>query len=146
MEQIIARCAGLDVHKQTVAVCIGVLGPAGDREQPVRTVGTMTADLLALRDWLTAHGVTHVALESTGVYWKPVDYVLEDAFRCLLVNAAPMHNVPGRKTDVQDCAWIAQLLEHGLLRGRFVPPAPIRALRDLTRYRKALIQERGRET
>lgn len=145
MEQMIERCAGLDVHKQTVAVCIRVPGPAGDREQHVRTFGTMTADLLALRDWLTAHGVTHVALESTGVYWKPVYYVLEDAFRCLLVNAAHMHNVPGRKTDVQDCAWIAQLLEHGLLRGSFVPPVPIRELRDLTRYRKVLIQERTRE-
>lgn len=145
MEQVIERCAGLDVHKQTVAVCIRVPGPAGDREQHVRTFGTMTADLLALRDWLTAHGVTHVALESTGVYWKPVYYVLEDAFRCLLVNAAHMHNVPGRKTDVQDCAWIAQLLEHGLLRGSFVPPVPIRELRDLTRYRKVLIQERTRE-
>lgn len=145
MEQMIERCAGLDVHKQTVAVCIRVPGPAGDREQHVRTFGTMTADLLALRDWLTAHGVTHVALESTGVYWKPVYYVLEDAFRCLVVNAAHVHNVPGRKTDVQDCAWIAQLLEHGLLRGSFVPPVPIRELRDLTRYRKVLIQERTRE-
>lgn len=137
MEQVIERCAGLDVHKQTVAVCIRVPGPAGDREQHVRTFGTMTADLLVLRDWLTAHGVTHVALESTGVYWKPVYYVLEDAFRCLLVNAAHMHNVPGRKTDVQDCAWIAQLLEHGLLRGSFVPPVPIRELRDLTRCQRS---------
>jgi transposase len=145
MEQMIERCAGLDVHKQTVVVCIRVSRPAGDREQHVRTFGTMTADLLALRDWLTAHGVTHVALESTGVYRKPVYDVLEDAFRCLLVNAAHRHNVPGRKTDVQDCAWIAQLLEHGLLRGSFVPPVPIRELRDLTRYRKVLIQERTRE-
>jgi transposase len=111
------------VHKQTVAVCIRVPGPAGDREQHVRTFGTMTADLLTLRDWLTAHGVTHVALESTGVHWKPVYDVLEDAFRCLLVNAAHMHNVPGS----------------------FVPPTPIRELRDLTRYRKVLIQEGTRE-
>ncbi len=102
MEQVIERCAGLDVHKQTVAVCVRGPGPAGDREQQVRTFGTMTADLLALRDWLTAHRVTHVAMESTGVYWKPVYYVLEAAFICLLVNAAHMHNVPGRKTDVQD--------------------------------------------
>jgi transposase len=106
----------------------------------------MTADLLALRDWLTAQEVTQVAMESTRVYWKPIYYVLEEAFTCLLVNAAHMRNVPGRKTDVQDCVWIAQLLQHGLLRGRFVPPVPIRELRDLTRYRKGLIQERVRET
>jgi transposase len=104
----------------------------------------MTTDLLALGDWLEAHGVTQVAMESTGVYWKPIYYALEDRFTLMLVNAAHMRNVPGRKTDVQDCAWIAQLLEHGLLRGSFVPPAPIRELRDLTRYRKTLIQERQR--
>src|SRR6516165_8043082 len=104
----------------------------------------MTEDLLALRDWLAAHEVTHVAMESTGVYWKAVYYVLEDAFTVLLVNAQHMKNVPGRKTDVSDCAWIAQLLEHGLLRSSFVPPAPIRELRDLTRYRKSLTEERTR--
>lgn len=146
MEQLIARCAGLDVHKETVVVCVRVPGPGLDRLQHVRTFGTMTADLLALRDWLTAQDVTQVAMESTGVYWKPVYYVLEEAVTCLLVNAAHMRNVPGRKTDVQDCVWIAQLLEHGLLRGSFVPPVPIRELRDLTRYRKVLIQERVRET
>lgn len=145
MDRLIERCAGLDVHKTTVAVCVRVPGPTGAREQHVRTFGTMTADLLALRDWLVAFRVTEVAMESTGVYWKPVYYVLEEAVTCLLVNAAHMHNVPGRKTDVQDCVWIAQLLEHGLLRGSFVPPAPIRELRDLTRYRKVLIQERARE-
>ncbi len=145
MDQLIARCAGLDVHKQTIAVCLRLPGPSGERTQQVRTYGTTTAELLALRDWLAAHAVTHVAMESTGVYWKPVYYVLEDAFTLLVVNAAHMRNVPGRKTDVQDCAWIAQLLEHGLLRGSFVPPEPIRELRDLTRYRKSLIQERTRE-
>ena len=145
MESLIERCAGLDVHKETVAVCVRVPGLTGAREQYVRTFGTMTADLLALRDWLTAQSVTQVAMESTGVYWKPIYYVLEEAFTCLLVNAAHMRNVPGRKTDVQDCVWIAQLLEHGLLRGSFVPPVPIRELRDLTRYRKGLIQERVRE-
>jgi transposase len=103
------------------------------------------ADLLALRDWLEVHGVTHVAMESTGVYWKPIYYVIEERFTCLLVNAAHVKQVLGRKTDVQDCVWIAQLLEHGLLRGSFVPPAPIRELRDLTRYRKVLIQDRTRE-
>jgi transposase len=107
--------------------------------------GTMTEDLLALRDWLAAHGVTQVAMESTGVYWKAVYYLLEDAVTVLLVNAQHMKKVPGRKTDLRDCAWIAELLEYGLLRGSFVPPAPIRELRDLTRYRKTQIQERVRE-
>ena len=145
MEQLIERGCGLDVHKATVAACVRVPGPKGGREQHVRVFGTTTAELLALRDWLEAHGVTHVAMESTGVYWKPVYYVLEERFQCLLVNAAHIKQVPGRKTDVQDCVWIAQLLEHGLLRGSFVPPVPIRELRDLTRYRKSLIQERTRE-
>ena len=145
MERVIDRCAGLDVHHKTVVACVRVPGPSGERQQHVQTFGTMTADLLALRDWLSAHQVTHVAMESTGVYWKPVYYALEDAFTVLLVNAAHMRNVPGRKTDVKDGEWIAQLLEHGLLRGSFVPPPPIRELRDLTRYRKTLIQERGRE-
>jgi transposase len=97
---------------------------------------------LALRDWLEAHAVTHIAMESTGVYWKPVFSVLEEAFACLLVNAAHIKQVPGRKADVKDCMWIAQCLEHGLLRGSFVPPAAIREIRDLTRHRKVLIQER----
>jgi transposase len=145
MEQLIERGCGLDVHRDTVAACVRVPGVKGAREQHVRTFGTTAADLLTLRDWLEAHGVTHVAMESTGVYWKPVFYVLEESVTCLLVNAAHMKQVPGRKTDVQDCVWIAQLLEHGLLRGSFVPPAPIRELRDLTRYRKVLIQERTRE-
>ena len=144
MEKLIERCGGLDVHKATVAACVRIPGPKGKREQHVRIFGTMAAELLALRDWLLAYGITHVAMESTGVYWKPVFYVLEEAFTCLVVNAAHIKQVPGRKTDVQDCAWIAQLLEHGLLRGSFVPPAPIRELRDLTRYRKVLVQERTR--
>jgi transposase len=110
----------------------------------VQTFRTTAADLVILRDWLAAHGVTHVAMESTGVYWKPVFYVLESDFTCLRVNAAHIKQVPGRKTDVHDGVWIAHLLEHGLLRGRFVPPVPIRELRDLPRYRKALIQERTR--
>ncbi len=144
MERVIERCAGLDVHKKSVAVCVRVPGPEG-RAQHVRTFGTTTADLLGLCDWLEAHGVTHVAMESTGIYWKPVFYMLEEAFTCLLLNAAHIAQLPGRKTDVQDCVWIAQLVEHGLVRGSFVPPAPIRELRDLTRYRKVLIQERTRE-
>jgi transposase len=145
MERLIERVCGLDVHKQTVAACVRVPGSKGTREQHVQTFGTTAAELLALRDWLEAHEVTHVAMESTGVYWKPIYYVLEERFTCLLVNAAHVKQVPGRKTDVQDCVWIAQLLEHGLLRGSFVPPAPIRELRDLTRYRKVLIQDRTRE-
>jgi transposase len=143
MERQIERCCGLDVHKATVVACVRVPGPRG-RGQHIRTFGTTTAELLALRDWLEAHGVTDVAMESTGVYWKPVYHLLEERFTCLLVNAAHLKHVPGRKTDVQDCAWIAQVLEHGLLRGSFVPPAPIRDLRELTRYRISLTQERTR--
>ena len=145
MERIVERCCGLDVGQKTVAACVRIAAPDGGRQQVIGMFGTMTEDLLALRDWLAAHGVTQVAMESTGVYWKAVYYLLEDAFTVLLVNAQHMKNVPGRKTDVRDCAWIAELLEHGLLRGSFVPPAPIRELRDLTRYRKTQIQERVRE-
>ena len=145
MEQLIERCAGLDVHKATVTACVRVPGPRGTPVQQVHTFRTTAAELLALRDWLEVQGVTHVAMESTGVYWKPVYYTLEDRFTCLLVNAAHLKHVPGRKTDVQDAVWIAQVLEHGLLRGSFVPPPPIRELRDLTRYRKALIEDRARE-
>jgi len=145
MQQLFERVAGLDVHRQTVAVCVRVPGAAAERAQHIRTFGTTAADLITLRDWLEAHAVTHVAMESTGVYWKPVFYVLEEAMTCWLVNALHVQKVPGRKTDVQDCVWLAQLLEHGLLRGSFVPPPPLRELRDLTRYRKVLIQERTRE-
>ncbi len=145
MERVLERCCGLDVHKKTVAACIRIPGKKkGQREQEVRTFGTTTRELLELRDWLEANGVTHVAMESTGIYWKPIFYVLEGAFSCLLANAAHIAQVPGRKTDVKDCVWIAQLLEHGLLRGSFVPEAPIRDLRDVTRYRKGLVQERTR--
>ncbi len=145
MDRVVERCCGLDVAQKTVAACVRLPSSAGGRQEIIRTFGTMTADLLALRAWLQALGVSHVAMESTGVYWKAIYYLLEDAFTVLLVNAAHMKQVPGRKTDVTDCAWIAQLLEHGLLRGSFVPPAPIRELRDLTRYRKAQIHERSRE-
>jgi len=144
MDRQLERCCGLDVHKGTIAACVRIGGRSGAATQHVQTFGTTTADLLVLRDWLVAHAVTHVAMESTGVYWKPVFYALESDFTCLLVNAAHIKQVPGRKTDVRDCVWIAQLLEHGLLRGSFVPPAPIREIRDLTRYRKALIQDRTR--
>jgi transposase len=144
MERQIERGCGLDVHRDTVAACVRVPGEGRGRAQHVRTFGTTATELLQLRDWLEGYGVTHVAMESTGVYWKPVFYVLEETVTCLLVNAAHIKQVPGRKTDVADCVWIAQLLEHGLLRGSFVPPAPIRELRDVTRHRKVLIQERQR--
>jgi len=145
MERVIDRCAGLDVHKKTVTACVRVPGLDGARRQEVRTFGTTAAELLTLRDWLVAHEVTVVAMESTGVYWKPVFYVLEEAVSCVLANAVQIAQMPGRKTDVQDCRWIAELLEHGLIRSSFVPPPPIRELRDLTRYRKALIEDRARE-
>jgi len=145
MNAMVERCAGLDVHKRNVMVTARVPDGAGGRQVITHTFGTTTADLLALRDWLLSLSVTHVAMESTGVYWKPVFYVLEDGFTVLLVNAQHLKHVPGRKSDVIDSAWIAQLLENGLLRGSFVPPTPIRDLRDLTRYRKRQIQERTRE-
>jgi transposase len=144
MDRLLERCAGLDVHKKTVTACVRVPGARGVRHQEVRTCGTTTEELLALRDWLTAQTVTHVALERTGVYWKPVYYIVEEAVTCVLVNAAHLQHVPGRKTDRQDCVWLTHVLEHGLVRGSFVPPAPIRDLRDLTRYRKTVIQDRAR--
>jgi len=145
MERIHERCAGLDVHKDTVVASLHVPGEAGERHREVRTFGTTTAELLTLADWLMAHRVTHAAIESTGVYWKPVFHVLESVCEVVLVNPAHVKALPGRKTDVQDCEWLAQLLEHGLVRGSFVPPTPIRELRDLTRYRKTLIQQRAAE-
>ena len=143
MQTMIARVCGLDVHKAQLTACVRLL-VNGVVSEVIQTFGTTTSDLLALRDWLAAHGVTHVAMESTGVYWKCVYYMLEDEFELLLVNATHIKHVPGRKTDTIDAQWIAQLLACGLLRGSLVPPKPIRELRDLTRYRKALIYERGR--
>ena len=143
MQTMIARACGLDVHKAQLTACVRLL-VNGVVSEVIQTFGTTTSDLLALRDWLAAHEVTHVAMESTGVYWKCVYYMLEDEFELLLVNATHIKHVPGRKTDTIDAQWIAQLLACGLLRGSLVPPKPIRELRDLTRYRKALIYERGR--
>src|ERR1700752_2747477 len=145
MRRMLERCAALDVHKAQVTVCARILGVGGEIEELISEFSTMSIDLLALRDWLKQLGVTHVAMEATGVYWKPVYYVLEDDFELLLVNAAHVKNVPGRKTDTLDAQWLCQLLECGLLRASFVPPKPIRELRDLTRYRKALIKERSQE-
>jgi transposase len=142
MEPIYACCAGLDVHKDTVVACLRRIDPAGKARKEVRTFGTMTRDLLDLSDWLAGEGVSHVAMESTGVYWKPIFNVLEGRFHVLLVNAQHIKQVPGRKTDVKDCEWVAQLLQHGLLRGSFIPDRPLRDLRDLTRQRVQLLAER----
>src|SRR3990170_2545323 len=145
METIVERPAALDVHKESVTACVRVPGLGGRREQHVEEFKTTVAGLLTLRDWLTAHRVSAVAMEATGVYWKPVWAILEDEFDCLLVNARHVKQVPGRKTDVSDAAWLCQLLEAGLLERSFVPPKPIRTLRNLTRYRKAQVGERQRE-
>lgn len=145
MDVVISHCAGLDVHQATVVATVRVPGPGGRRQVETATFGTMTPDLVALHEWLQAHGVTHVALESTGVYWKPVYYVLEGAFTLLLINMQELKRVPGRKTDVKDSEWLAQLLECGLLRSSFVPPPPIRELRDLTRYRVQQVRDRAQE-
>jgi transposase len=143
MDTLFPRCAGIDVHKANVVVCVRLADRPGKVFEEIRTFATMTRDLLALSDWLAEHGVTHVAMESTGVYWKPVFNILEGRFQVLLVNAEHIKQVPGRKTDVKDCAWIAQLLQHGLLKASFVPPAPIRELRDLTRQRTQLVAEKA---
>src|SRR5881397_3416964 len=145
MDRFVQRCAGLDVHKDTVAATVRVPGEEGQRLQETSTFSTTTRELLTLVDWLDSYGVTLVGMESTGIYWRAVYYLLEDDFTCWLLNAQHLRNVPGRKTDVADSAWICQLLEHGLVRPSFVPPRPIRELRDLTRYRKAQIEERSRE-
>jgi transposase len=145
MQVLYERCAGLDVHKKTVVACVVLTASTGEGHKQVRTFATTTQSLLALADWLTSHQVTHVAMESTGVYWRPVFNILEAAFEVILVNAQHMKAVPGRKTDVKDSEWLADLLRHGLLKASFIPPQPIRDLRDLVRYRKSLIQERTRE-
>ena len=139
-----ARCAGLDVHKKTVVACILLTAPSGRVTQQVRTFSTTTAGLQALADWLASQGITHVAMESTGIYWRPVFNLLEGRFEVILVNAQHMKAIPGHKTDIKDSAWIAQLLSHGLLKASFIPPKPIRDLRDLLRSRKSLVQERTR--
>ena len=142
MEVLHARCAGLDVHRDTVVACCRLMAD-GAVTQDVQTFGTATKDLLALSEWLTAHTVTHVAMEATGVYWKPVWHVLDGHFELVLANASHVKNVPGRKTDVNDAMWIADLLAHGLIRASFVPETPIQNLRDLTRTRKQLVRERA---
>ncbi len=145
MQVVHERCCGLDVHKKTVVACVLVTDEKGKVHKSVRTFRTLTSELLALSDWLESVGVTHIAMESTGVYWRPVFNILEEGRDVTLVNAQHIKAVPGRKTDVKDSEWIADLLRHGLLRSSFIPPAPIRVLRELTRYRKTLIRERSQE-
>jgi transposase len=138
MEILYACCCGLDVHAKTVVACLIKYG-----KKQIRTFSTMTDDLLSLLDWLTSEACTHVAIESTGVYWKPVFNILEGSLEVILVNARHIKAVPGRKTDVKDCEWIADLLKHGLLKASFIPPSHIRELRELTRYRHSLIKEQA---
>lgn len=144
MEVLYQRCCGLDVDKKVIVACLIVINAAGKMQKEIRSFGTMTQDILALIDWLKVEGCTHVAMESTGVYWKPVYNLMEGQFELLVVNAQHIKAVPGRKTDVRDAEWIADLLQHGLLRGSFIPPAGQRELRELTRYRTSLVQERVR--
>jgi transposase len=148
MDVIFTHCAGLDVHKKTIMACRVIPDPTGQQADGIMELqefGTMTLDLLALSDWLAAVGVTHVAMESTGEYWKPVYNILEGDFTVFLVNAAHVKQVPGRKTDKADARWLAKLMRYGLLQASFIPPQGQRDLRDLTRYRTKLVQERSRE-
>jgi len=138
MEILYRSCGGLDVHAQTVVACL-----IKDGRKETRPFSTMTDDLLGLLDWLTAEGCTHVAIESTGVYWRPVFNILEGDMEVILVNARHVKAVPGRKTDVKDCEWLADLLRHGLLKASFIPPLEIRELRELTRYRRTLVREQA---
>jgi transposase len=145
MEVLYPRCAGVDVHAGSVTACVRIASGA-DVTYQHRTVAATTQGLLELADWFAANGCTHVAMEATGVYWKPVWHVLEEPFTLVLANAMHIRNVPGRKSDVNDATWLADLLAHGLIRGSFVPPAPIQELRDLTRTRKQLVGEIARHT
>lgn len=144
MQVLYERCCGLDVHKTKVVACLITPGKGGKPQKEIHTFGTTTDELNLLSDWLGAAGCTHVAMESTSVYWKPVYYILEGNFELLVVNAKDIKQVPGRKTDVSDAEWIAQLLRHGLLKSSFIPPKPMRELRDLTRHRKTLVREKAR--
>jgi transposase len=145
MEIQIQRGCGLDVHQATVVACLLIMLADGKVKKQIRQFGTTTRELLTLRDWLQSEGCTHVAMESTGVYWKPAYTLLEGVFEIIVANAQRVKNVPGRKTDVKDAEWIADLLLHGMLQASFVPPKPIRELRDLTRYRRKLVQSRNSE-
>jgi transposase len=144
MRIIYKRCCGLDVHKKVIVACLLVLDAKGELHKEVKKFGTMTQDLLALLDWLQQAGCTHVAMESTGVYWKPIYNILEGHLEVVVVNAQHLKGVPGRKTDVLDSEWLAECFQLGLLKASFIPPSPVRELRDLTRYRTSLIRERAR--
>jgi len=146
MQVVHERCAGLDVHKKSIYACALWWDEKGERHQQIRSFGAMTAGLLRLGDWLQQHQVSHVAMEATGVHWRPVWAVLEGRFELMLVNPHHVKAMPGRKTDVKDCEWLADLLQHGLVRGSFVPPTDIQDLRDLTRYRAELTQAQNRVT
>jgi transposase len=145
MEVVNAHCAGLDVHKKSVVACRIIPDEDGGWRKDIRRFGTLTVDLLGLADWLRAGQVTQVAMESTGIYWRPIFNILESEFDILLVNAQHIKHVTGRKTDIKDAQWIAELLQHGLLKASYVPDAEQRDLRELTRYRAKLVQERTRE-
>lgn len=145
MEVVYERCCGIDVHKQTVVACRITPDAEGKTQKVIQTFSSMTGDLKALAQWLQSVGCTHVAMESTGVYWKPVYNLLEGSFEILVINPEHIKKISGRKTDVSDAEWIADLLRHGLLKGSFIPSAQQRALRDLTRYRTTLTDERSRE-
>jgi transposase len=146
MDVVYSHCCGLDVHKREMVACLVSPGSDGEPVRTIRAFGTMTADILALADWLVAAGCTHLAMESTGVYWKPIWNLLEGQVELVLVNARHVKAVPGRKTDVRDCEWLADLLRHGLLTGSVVPDRAQRELRELTRYRTSLVRERTAET
>src|SRR6516165_4179733 len=145
MQAIIERCCGLDVHQETLVACLVVGAPGAQPNKEVRTFRTVTRELEALRDWLLEAGVTHVGMESTGVYWRPVYAVLEGCFELIVGNAQHMRNVPGRKTDVKDSEWIADLVRHGLIAKSYVPPQPLRELRELLRYRRKLVESQAAE-
>ena len=141
MQVLYARCCGLDVHKKTVVACVMLTQPNGKVDKSIRTFATTTEALLALADWLASLQVSHVAMESTGVFWQPIYTVVEDQFELLLANAQEIKALPGRKTDVRDCEWIADLMRHGLIRPSFIPARPVRVLQELMRYRKSLVYQ-----
>jgi transposase len=145
MQVVYERCAAIDVHQKTAVTTTLITQANGQVQKETQTFATMTSDLLRLDDWLHELGVTVVAMESTGVYWHPIFNILEEGREIILVNAQHMKAVPGHKTDVKDSEWLADLLRHGLLQASFIPPKPIRELRELTRYRKTLVQERNQE-
>jgi len=145
VDVVFPRCAGLDIHRDTVVAAVRVQQRSGSAKVTVKTFATTGGALGLLADWLARNKVTIVGMESTGVYWKPVYYRLEDEVECWLLNAAHVRNVPGRKTDVADAVWLADLVAHGLVRASFVPPKPLRDLRDLTRARRVLVEEKTRE-